>query len=49
MLHAILQGLGGYGGVIAMSGGGQVVMDFSTEGMFRGARDSAGRRDVAIY
>jgi hypothetical protein len=24
-------------------------MDFSTEGMFRGARDSNGRRDIAIY
>jgi hypothetical protein len=24
-------------------------MDFSTEGMFRGARDSLGRREIAIY
>jgi hypothetical protein len=24
-------------------------MDFSTEGMFRGARDSGGRREIAIY
>jgi L-asparaginase / beta-aspartyl-peptidase len=49
MLHGILQGLGGDGGIIAVSGGGRIVMDFSTEGMFRGARDSAGRREVAIY
>ncbi len=49
MLHGILQGLGGSGGIIAVSGGGQVVMEFSTEGMFRGARDSEGRREVAIY
>ncbi len=49
MLHGILQGLGGSGGIIAVSSGGEVVMDFSTEGMFRGARDSAGRREVAIY
>jgi beta-aspartyl-peptidase (threonine type) len=49
MLHHILQGLGGSGGVIAVGVGGQVVMDFSTEGMFRGTRDSAGRREVAIY
>ena len=49
MLHGILQGLGGSGGIIAVSGGGQVVMDFSTEGMFRGARDSEGLREVAIY
>jgi hypothetical protein len=34
---------------IAVGGGGQIVMDFSTEGMFRGARDSVGRREVAIY
>ena len=49
MLHGILQGLGGSGGIIAVGGGGQVVMDFSTEGMFRGARDSEGRHEVAIY
>jgi beta-aspartyl-peptidase (threonine type) len=49
MLHGILKGLGGSGGIIAMGGRGQVVMDFSAEGMFRGARDSEGRREVAIY
>ena len=49
MLHGILKGFGGSGGIIAVSGGGQVVMEFSTEGMFRGARDSEGRREVAIY
>jgi hypothetical protein len=25
------------------------VLEFNCEGMFRGARDSRGRRDVAIY
>jgi hypothetical protein len=25
------------------------VLDFNSEGMFRGARSSAGRREVAIY
>jgi len=25
------------------------VMDFSTEGMFRGARTAAGHREIAIY
>jgi beta-aspartyl-peptidase (threonine type) len=49
MLHGILRRLGGSGGIIAVGAGGQVVMDFSTEGMFRGARDSAGRREVAIW
>ncbi len=40
MLHEILAGLGGDGGLIALGGDGQ---------MFRGARDSAGRREIAIY
>jgi L-asparaginase / beta-aspartyl-peptidase len=48
MLHAVLPSLGGQGGVIAVNASGQVVMDFSSEGMFRGARDSAGRREVGI-
>jgi beta-aspartyl-peptidase (threonine type) len=48
MLHAILPSLGGQGGVIAVDASGRVVMDFSSEGMFRGARDSAGLREVAI-
>jgi beta-aspartyl-peptidase (threonine type) len=49
MLHEILRGLGGEGGLIAVDHAGRIVMDFSTEGMFRGARDSNGRRDIAIY
>jgi len=49
MLHGILRGLGGNGGIIAVDKGGHIVMEFSTEGMFRGARDSSGRREIAIY
>jgi len=49
MLHEVLRGMGGDGGLIAIDHAGRVVMDFSTEGMFRGARDSNGRRDIAIY
>jgi L-asparaginase / beta-aspartyl-peptidase len=49
MLHKILRGLGGDGGLIAVDRDGGIVMDFSSEGMFRGARDSAGRREIAIY
>jgi len=49
MLHEVLRGMGGDGGLIAVDHAGRVVMDFSTEGMFRGARDSNGRRDIAIY
>jgi beta-aspartyl-peptidase (threonine type) len=48
-LHEILAALGGDGGLIAVGTDGQIVMDFSTEGMFRGARDSGGRREIAIY
>jgi len=46
---ARMKTLGGNGGVIAVTGSGEIVLDFSSEGMFRGARDSAGRREVAIY
>ena len=49
MLHEVLPTLGGDGGLIAVDHAGRIAMDFSTEGMFRGARDSNGRRDIAIY
>jgi L-asparaginase / beta-aspartyl-peptidase len=49
LLHQVLPALGGDGGLIAVGADGQIVMDFSTEGMFRGARDSGGRREIAIY
>ena len=49
MLHQILRRLGGDGGMIAVDHHGGIVMDFSSDGMFRGARDSSGRREVAIY
>jgi L-asparaginase / beta-aspartyl-peptidase len=49
LLHDILSGLGGDGGLIGVDRDGRIVMDFSTEGMYRGARDSAGRSEIAIY
>ncbi|HXZ59297.1 MAG TPA: isoaspartyl peptidase/L-asparaginase [Steroidobacteraceae bacterium] len=49
LLHDILGGLGGDGGLIGVDRGGHIVMDFSTEGMYRGARDSSGRSEIAIY
>jgi beta-aspartyl-peptidase (threonine type) len=49
LLHQKLRELGGSGGVIALDQGGRIVMDFSTEGMFRGARDSSGVRRIDIY
>jgi beta-aspartyl-peptidase (threonine type) len=41
--------LGGTGGVITMDADGNVAFEFNSEGMFRGMRDSTGRRSVAIY
>jgi beta-aspartyl-peptidase (threonine type) len=40
---------GGEGGVIAVDRSGNIAMDFNSVGMFRGARDSRGRRDLAMY
>jgi beta-aspartyl-peptidase (threonine type) len=37
------------GGVIAIDAQGRITMSFNTEGMFRAARDSGGRREIAIY
>ena len=47
-LHERLRSLGGAGGIIAVDAAGRVSLDFSTEGMFRGARDSSGMRQIAI-
>jgi isoaspartyl peptidase/L-asparaginase-like protein (Ntn-hydrolase superfamily) len=35
--------------VIVVDHAGNIALDFNTEGMFRGARDSKGRRDILIY
>jgi beta-aspartyl-peptidase (threonine type) len=48
LIHARIPKLGGNGGIIAIGARGEIVMDFNTEGMFRAARDSAGRREVAV-
>jgi L-asparaginase / beta-aspartyl-peptidase len=44
-----MKALGGNGGVIAIDPKGGIVLDFNSDGMFRGARASDGRREVAIY
>jgi beta-aspartyl-peptidase (threonine type) len=44
-----LRRTGGEGGVIALDRAGNIAMDFNSAGMFRGARDSRGRREVAMY
>jgi L-asparaginase / beta-aspartyl-peptidase len=48
LIHTRIPTLGGNGGIIAIGARGEIVIDFNTEGMFRAARDSAGRREVAI-
>jgi L-asparaginase / beta-aspartyl-peptidase len=48
LIHARIPKLGGSGGIIGVGARGEVVMDFNTEGMFRGARNSEGVRTVAI-
>lgn len=46
---AKMKALGGNGGVIAIDPRGEVVLDFNSEGMFRGVATSKGRREVAIF
>jgi L-asparaginase / beta-aspartyl-peptidase len=48
LVHSRIPQLGGNGGIIAIGARGEIVMDFNTEGMFRAARDSEGRREVAV-
>ncbi len=49
VIHEKLQRTGGSGGAIAVDPAGNFAMDFNSVGMFRGARDSRGRRDIAMY
>jgi beta-aspartyl-peptidase (threonine type) len=46
---ARMQALGGNGGVVAIAPDGEMVLEFNSEGMFRGAYSSSGRREVAIH
>ena len=48
LIHTRIPALGGSGGIIAVGPQGEIVMDFNTEGMFRGARNSEGHREVSI-
>jgi len=49
VIHEKIEGLHASGGVIALDRDGHIVIDFNSAGMFRAARDSNGRRDVAIF
>lgn len=44
-----LKRAGGEGGIIAIDRNGRIVLEFNSEGMFRGARDSRGRREIGVY
>ncbi len=48
LLHEKIAKLGGDGGIIAIDASGRIVMEFNSQGMFRGARDSNGARMVGI-
>jgi beta-aspartyl-peptidase (threonine type) len=49
VLNGRMKKLGGNGGVIALNARGDVVLEFNTEGMFRGLSTSQGRRELAIF
>ncbi len=49
VIHGRLKDIGGDGGVIVVDANGELSLEFNTEGMFRAARDSRGRREIAIY
>jgi len=49
VIHEKLQRTGGTGGVIALDPAGHMAMDFNSPGMFRGARDSQGKRVIGMY
>jgi len=44
-----LKKIGGDGGLIAIDRSGNIVLEFNTEGMYRGQRNSNGLNEVAIY
>ena len=48
LIHETIPKLGGNGGIIAIDATGRMVLEFNTEGMFRGARDSTGQRIVGV-
>jgi beta-aspartyl-peptidase (threonine type) len=49
VLNGKMKKLGGNGGIIAINTAGEIVLEFNSEGMFRGVRSSLGRNEVAIY
>ena len=47
LIHEVLEP--GQGGLIAMAASGEIAMDYNTSAMFRGAADSEGRFEIAIW
>jgi beta-aspartyl-peptidase (threonine type) len=48
LLEQDIARLGGFGGLIGVDAAGNMVMEFTTSGMFRAARDANGQRLVAL-
>jgi L-asparaginase / beta-aspartyl-peptidase len=44
-----LMKIGGDGGLIALDAQGNIVLEYNTEGMYRGQRNASGTNEVAIY
>jgi L-asparaginase / beta-aspartyl-peptidase len=49
VIHEKLKRTGGEGGAIGVDPAGNFAMDFNSVGMFRGVRDSRGKREIAMY
>ncbi len=49
VIHHRLMKIGGDGGLIAIDSQGNVVLEFNTEGMYRGQKTSSGVNEVSIY
>ncbi len=49
VVHKRLKELGGDGGLIAVDTSGSICLDFNTEGMYRGQKNSQGLDEVAIF
>jgi len=49
VIHHRLKKIGGDGGLIALDSNGNVVLEFNTEGMYRGQKTSQGTNEVLIY
>jgi len=49
VVQETLKQSGGEGGLVAVDQAGNVVLEFNSEGMYRGSIDAGGKKNVAIY